>query len=322
VVGNIDQIPQPTQTDRALQEEGIRAYVTIPLMTAGELVGSLNLGKAETGNFSGESLEIAEEVAGSLAVAIQQAHLHEQVQQHADELSEQAQELTRSNTELQQFAYVASHDLQEPLRMVTSYLQLLQRRYGGELDSDADEFIGYAVDGAKRMHELINGLLAYSRVGTHGTPFEATDSGMILGSVLSNLQVALEESNAQVSYGQLPTVWADGMQLAQLFQNLISNAIKFRGEQAPEIQIEAGRQGDHWRFSVRDNGIGIEPAYGNRIFLIFQRLHTRDEYPGTGIGLAICKRIVERHGGRIWVESELGEGSTFHFTIPEAASLT
>jgi PAS domain S-box-containing protein len=231
-------------------------------------------------------------------------------------LEHYATELERSNEELEQFAYMASHDLQEPLRMVTSYLGLIERRYKGRLDSDADDFIAFAVDGATRMHELIRGLLEYSRVGTLGEPFGPTDSQLILDAVLDNLQVAIGESEATVTHDALPTIVADPTQLVQLIQNLISNAIKFRTDRAPVIHVGAERQAQEWVFTVRDNGIGIAPEYLDRVFLVFQRLHPPDEYPGTGIGLAVCRRIVERHGGRMWLESEEGVGSTFYFSIP------
>ena len=225
-------------------------------------------------------------------------------------------ELARSNAELQQFAFVASHDLQEPLRMVASYTQLLAKRYKGKLDADADEFIGYAVDGANRMRQLIQDLLAYSRVNAEEKSFEPTSVEAIVDAALRNVQGAIEESQAMVTRDPLSTVRGNEKQLLQLFQNLLSNALKFRGEQSPCVHVSAKRHDHEWLFSVRDNGIGIDPQYADRIFIVFQRLHTIAEYPGTGIGLAICKKIVERHGGRMWVESQLGKGATFYFTIP------
>jgi PAS domain S-box-containing protein len=225
-------------------------------------------------------------------------------------------DLDRSNKELEQFAYVASHDLQEPLRMVSSYTQLLARRYKGRLDADADDFIAYAVDGAYRMQRLINDLLAYSRVGTRGKEFEPTDCSAFFDQAVANLKVPIEESGAVVDRGLLPTVMADKLQLGQLLQNLIGNAIKYHGDEPPRVHVSAEQKGNEWVFSVRDNGIGIDPQFADRIFVIFQRLHNREKYPGTGIGLAICKKIVERHGGRIWLESQVGSGATFYFTMP------
>ena len=228
------------------------------------------------------------------------------------------QELAHSNKELELFAYVASHDLQEPLRMVRSYMQQLERRYKDQLDEDAEEFINFAVDGASRMQELINDLLTYSRVGTRGKPFESTDLGNVLELALLNLRVAVEESEAKVTHDEMPTLSVDTTQMTQLFQNLIGNAIKFRQDGTPpKIHVGAEHRDSSWTLSVRDNGIGINPEDFERVFMIFQRLHTRDEYEGTGIGLAVCKKIVERHGGRIWVESQPGEGSTFSFTMPD-----
>jgi len=235
----------------------------------------------------------------------------------ADELALINAELGRSNTELEQFAYVATHDLQEPLRAVTSCVQLLQKRYEGQLDARADEFITHAVDGTKRMQTLINDLLAYSRISTHAKPFVSTDCEIVVKEALANLMVAIEESAAVVTRDALPTVNGDLTQLRQLFQNLIGNALKFRGERPSKIHIGAALKHGEWQFSVADNGIGMEPQFFERVFMVFQRLHTRREYQGTGIGLAICKKVVERHGGRIWVESEPDQGATFHFTIPE-----
>jgi PAS domain S-box-containing protein len=228
-------------------------------------------------------------------------------------------DLVRSNRDLEQFAYVASHDLQEPLRMVTSYTQLLSRRYKGQLSSEADEFIGFAVDGAVRMQALINALLAYSRVDSRGRPLVVCDLNAVLDHALDNLKLALEESEASIVRGELPRVMGDPIQLMQLLQNLVGNAVKFRAkDRPPVVTVAAERAGDLWRIRVSDNGIGIDPQYFDRIFVIFQRLHTKEEYPGTGIGLAMCKRIVERHGGTIEVASAPGNGSTFTFTLREA----
>ena len=217
-----------------------------------------------------------------------------------------------------QFAYVASHDLQEPLRMVASYTQMLARRYAGKLDDDADEFIGYAVEGATRMRQLINGLLAYSRVDSRAGPFGPVDCELLLIEAILSLRAQIEENGAEVTHDPLPTVMGDGLQLRQVFQNLISNAIKYRGDAPPRVHVTARMAGREWVFTVRDNGIGLDPQFADRIFVIFQRLHGRAEYPGTGIGLALCKRIIERHGGRIWVESRPGAGATFAFTLPAA----
>ncbi len=233
-----------------------------------------------------------------------------------EELARKASELARSNAELEQFAYIASHDLQEPLRMVASFTELLARRYKGKLDSDADEFIAFAVDGANRMKQLINDLLAYSRVGTRAKPFARIDCRDVFDRAVSNLTVAIREQGATVKAGPLPTIMGDAVQLTQLFQNLIGNALKFRGPESPLIEVAAASHCDGWLFSVRDNGIGIDSQFFERIFAVFQRLHRKEDYPGTGIGLAICRKIVERHGGRIWVESEWGKGATFYFTMP------
>ena len=231
-------------------------------------------------------------------------------------VAERTAELQRSNEELQQFAYVVSHDLQEPLRVVASYVQQLAERYQDKLEAEANELIGYALDGAKRMQQLIVDLLAYSRIETTGQEFAPTDCEGVLQRVLGDLRVAIEESGAEVTHDPLPQVMADNVQLGQVLQNLLGNAIKFRSQEPPRIHVSARQEGQQWVFSVRDNGIGINPRYAERIFGIFERLHPRTEYPGTGIGLAICKKIVERHGGQIWVESEPGKGAAFFFTLP------
>jgi PAS domain S-box-containing protein len=280
------------------------------------------LNKDEQGRITGIRCtiqDITERKKAEEALRQREKELNEQAQQLQKELTQRRrveEELARSNKELEQLAYVASHDLQEPLRMVTSYVQLLARRYRGKLDGDADEFIGFAVNGAARMQQLINDLLTYSRVGTRGREFEPTDCEIILGQVLKNLQVAIEEKQAIITHDPLPVIMADNVQLGQLFQNLIGNAIKFQGTEPPRIHVSASLIGNAWVFSVCDNGIGIAPEYAERIFVIFQRLHTQEKYPGTGIGLALCKKIVERHGGHIWVESEPGKGATFYFTVP------
>jgi PAS domain S-box-containing protein len=233
-----------------------------------------------------------------------------------EQLKRTMEELKRSNMELEQFAYVASHDLQEPLRMVSSFTQLLEKQYKDKLDEHALDYINYAVDGAKRMQLLINDLLSYSRVNSKGGKFEEVDLEKVLDETLSNLELTIEENQAFITRESLPKINANYRQMIQLFQNLIGNALKYRSKETPQIQISTQKEDKQWIFSVEDNGIGIDPKYADRIFMIFKRLHTNEEYEGTGIGLAITKRIIERHEGRIWVESELGKGSTFYFTIP------
>ncbi|MGB8116327.1 MAG: PAS domain S-box protein [Candidatus Sulfotelmatobacter sp.] len=239
-----------------------------------------------------------------------------QLAAQAEELARQADELARSNADLEQFAYVASHDLQEPLRMVAAYTQLLSERYSGKLDENADKFIGYAREGAMRMQVLIQDLLAFSRVGRKEDALVDVDCNAVIDEVRLALASAIQESGAVITCGDLPNVCADRTQVAQLLQNLIGNAIKFRGEKVPAISVRAENKDQQWLFSVTDNGIGIAPEFSENVFVIFQRLHARSEYPGNGIGLAICKKIVERYGGKIWVESESGTGSTFRFTMP------
>ena len=305
-------IPEPF---RRAHRDQLRGFGAVP--AASRLMG-------ERGEISGrrKSGEVFPAEGSISRLEIEgQGRMYTVVLRDVTERVRAAEELARSNAELEQFAYVASHDLQEPLRMVASYTQLLARRYHGRLDSDADEFIGFAVEGVKRMQALINDLLAFSRVGTRGGAFERVDGELVLARVLENLAPALQEADAAVTHDHLPTVTADAVQLGQVFQNLIANAVKFhKPGSRPCIHVSAERSLDGWVFSVADKGIGIEREYMERIFILFQRLHSRAEYPGTGIGLAMCKKIVERHGGRIWLESEPGEGTIFYFSIPDHRS--
>jgi PAS domain S-box-containing protein len=299
------------------QYDGRRAK-TIRLEHEGRVYGLLSVAVPAELAVDEEERSLFLEVAGDIAFALHAIELDEKRKRVEEALRQSVAELERSNIDLAQFAYVASHDLQEPLRMISSYLQLLARRYKGKLDADADDFIGYAVDGATRMQTLINDLLTYSRAGTRSKPFEATDCVLVLEQALVNLKEQIRKTSVVVTHDPLPTVMANGSQLAHLFRNLIENAIKFHGDEPPRVHISAKRKGDEWEVSVADNGIGIEPQYFDRIFKVFQRLHRKNEYPGTGIGLALCKKIVERHGGRIWIESKPGEGTTFFFTISAA----
>lgn len=284
-------------------------FMGVPIIREDEVVCLVCLA-GKPGGFDGDDELMVESFATGYWLLLER-------QQMEVDLEEQARQLERSNTELQQFAYVASHDLQEPLRMVSSYVQLLNRRYGDKLDQDAKEFIGFAVDGAERMRMLIQDLLAFSRVTTKGLPLEPTDSGRVLELALNNLQMIIGENGAKVEKGEMPEILADQGQLVQVFQNLVQNAIKFHGPQPPVVRVGAEERDGEWLFSVSDNGVGIEEQYFERIFIIYQRLHSKTEYGGTGIGLALVKKIVERHGGRIWVESTPGKGSTFYFTIPQ-----
>jgi PAS domain S-box-containing protein len=317
--------PGPEQIELFRKFQPTSAII-VPLVAPGaqrRALGAISLLTAESGHIYGpEDLVLAEEVARRAAIAVENARLFKQAEKARSEaelvgeqLKQTVSDLERSNTDLQQFAYVASHDLQEPLRMVSSYTQLLSRRYKGKLDQSADDYIGFAVDGANRMQRLINDLLAYSRVSTQGKAFQLTDCEAALDQALANLRIALAESKAVITRDPLPIVMGDDIQLVQLFQNLIGNAIKFRGEEPTTIHIGLDQKETEWLFYVRDNGIGMDPQYADRIFVIFQRLHSKQEYPGTGIGLSVCKKVVERHGGRIWVESQPGQGSIFYFTI-------
>jgi PAS domain S-box-containing protein len=239
----------------------------------------------------------------------------EELRRLNEDLARRADELAASNAELERFAYIASHDLQEPLRMVSSFLQLLQKKYSGQIDAKADQYIHYAVDGAERMKALIMDLLDYSRVGTGKVGFGWVDTAAVMSEVGEIFREKIVAARARVEIGGLPTVWGDKIQLTQLLQNLLSNALKYHGDEPPLIRIRAEEDNGHWLFAVEDNGIGIDPLYFEKIFIIFQRLHNRNDYSGTGIGLAVCKKIVERHGGKIWVESDQRSGSTFFFTI-------
>jgi PAS domain S-box-containing protein len=295
------------------RQEGMVAFVGFPLVAGDVLVGVL-------GGFA--RVQLPDDTMIALG-GVSDAIAHGVARRRAEiDLDERARELARSNADLEQFAYVASHDLQEPLRTVSSYTQLLARRYKGKLDKDADEFIAFAVDAVTRMQRLIRDLLAYSRVGTRDREFGAVSMEPVIATALDNLRLAIAETKAQITHDPLPTVIGDEGQFRQLWQNLIGNALKFRGPDTPTVHVSVRREGDgdgaNWQFSVKDNGVGIEPQYFDRIFVIFQRLHSMDRYPGTGIGLAVCKKIVERHGGRIWVESQLGAGSTFFFSLPAA----
>jgi|GEM_PF-3004803 PAS domain S-box-containing protein len=308
--------------------EGLHGAFGFPIRSGGQVLGVIEFFSPRIEQPDDDLLQLFAAVGSQIGQFIER-------QRAEQALALKAQELQRSNTDLEQFAYVASHDLQEPLRMIASYTQLIERRYHDKLDDDAREFMAFAVDGAKRMQTLINDLLAYSRVGTHGKPLVPLDSGQMLQLALANLKVAIDESQAKIHTGPLPRILGDATQFTQLLQNLIGNAVKFHGNKPPVIHVSAERvdvpatpdsapkakystqKATLWRFAVRDEGIGIERQYFERIFIIFQRLHGREEYPGTGIGLAVCKRIVERHGGRIWVESEPGQGAAFYFTVPE-----
>ncbi|MFZ1926804.1 MAG: ATP-binding protein [Solirubrobacteraceae bacterium] len=300
----------------------LRRMITRPLAELGreaELVGAGNFEKP-VGVPAGprEIVRLGTEIDAMRKRIVSELTIVEGIR---EQLEAQAVDLQRSNAELEQFAYVASHDLQEPLRKVASFCQALQRRYGGQLDERADQYIEFAVDGAKRMQTLINDLLAFSRVGRSGNDLERVNLNLVLAEAKTSLSNALEESGTTLLADELPSVRGERSLLVSLFQNLIGNAVKFRGEQAPVVRLTVTRQGQDWRISCTDNGIGVEQEYADRIFVIFQRLHTKEAYPGTGIGLAMCRKIVEYHGGRMWLDLEHKPGAEFHFTLPIAKEI-
>ena len=296
---------------------GFRSFLSVPLVYGDEVIGILNFRSLKKNAYSVHDAEVADLIAAQIAGAIANSQLHAETVERDMVLQQQAEELVRSNADLEQFAYAASHDLQEPLRVIAGYVHLLEERYADQLDQDARDFIGFAVDASHRMRTLINDLLEYSRVESHGNPFETVDCNSALSEAMADLEVSIEESGATLTSDPLPEVYGDPVQIAHVLENLIGNGIKFRKENAlPVIHVSSRLDGNDWQISVRDNGIGIRPRYHDRIFGMFKRAHKRSKYPGTGIGLALCLKMVERHGGRMWVESEVGRGSTFHFTIP------
>lgn len=319
VITNDYTAPNPLKKSYPEGHVKILRHMNVPVFDGNKIVIVAGVGNKAEPYDESDTRELTLLMQGMWHL-LQRRSAKEALQRSKDELELRVQErtadLNRSNKELAQFAYIASHDLQEPLRMIASYTQLLSERYANKLDDDAKEFIAYAVDGAHRMQALINDLLGFSRLGTRRKPFAPVDCEKVFAHVVGNLELATKESAAVVTHERLPTIIGDDQQLVQLFQNLIGNAIKFRGADSPRVHVSAVMQGKEWIFRVRDNGIGIDPQYFDQIFVIFQRLHSRTEYPGTGIGLAISKKVVELHGGRIWVESEPGKGSTFCFSIP------
>jgi NO-binding membrane sensor protein with MHYT domain/signal transduction histidine kinase len=313
-IRDIQEDTKLTGTTVAL-DLNVRGAFAFPVLVQGNVVAVLEFFSHKVEEPDNELLNVMSNVGAQIGQVVERVRAQQ-------ESARNAEELARSNAELEQFAYVASHDLQEPLRMVASFTQLLARRYQGKLDAEADEFIHFAVDGAQRMQTLILDLLSYARLTTKGQSPEPVDAAFVCETAIGQLQQAIRDRNAVVTFDPLPTVLGYRTQLTQLFQNLISNALKYCNRPQPEVHVSAAPADDHWVFSVRDNGIGIEPQYFERIFQMFKRLHTREQYSGTGIGLALCQKIVARHRGRIWVESQPGLGSSFHFTIPHAEGTT
>ena len=301
---------------RGLEHPPMPGWLAAPVLGQdGGILGVIQLSDRFEGDFTEEEEDQLAKLTTLFAPTFELQKVNQRLQERASDLEQVSSELMRSNNELGEFAYVASHDLQEPLRMISSYMELLRRRYRDKLESGAQEFIDFAVDGAQRMQTLIEDLLTYSRAGAAGTTLASTDCEEALQRAMANLSAAIADTNAAVTHEPLPLVSGDPSQLTQLFQNLVGNSIKFAHDARPKVHISVARIEEGQQFSVTDNGIGIDPKYGERVFQVFQRLHARGEYEGTGIGLSICKKIVERHGGRIWVESRPGKGSTFHFTL-------
>jgi light-regulated signal transduction histidine kinase (bacteriophytochrome) len=298
--------------DEVYQEFGVTSYFGTPVSSRSESYGTLWFGSSEPREkpFSAAERSFIELMGQWLSYELER-------REREAELEETIKRLQQSNDRLKQFAYAASHDLQEPLRMVSSYLQLLENKYKDELDEEAQKYIDFAVDGADRMRAMVNDLLSFSRVEQANSEFEQVDCNRVLDQVTDDLRVQIEENDAEVTVDSLPTVVGDGEQLEQVFCNLVSNAIRYSGDEPPQVEIAVEERTSHWEFSVADNGIGIDPDKTNRIFEVFKRLHHDDEYSGTGIGLSLCQEIVEDHGGYIWVESEPGKGSTFFFTVPK-----
>ncbi|MCU7505250.1 MAG: PAS domain S-box protein [Ignavibacteria bacterium] len=322
LVGDINQrinskVEAGTEFRSYIEKLEAGSLLAVPLKVDRKVYGVLVvLRKRVSPGFSTEDVDFVEEIAGRIAQRIANARLYNEKLQEIEIRRRTEEMLKRSNSDLEQFAYVASHDLQEPIRMIRSYVQLLEKRYRDRLDKKAEDYMGFISDGALRMQQLVSDLLQYSRITTKAQVFESVDCSLVLADVLTDLKIRIAEENALVEFKDLPVVTGEKTQIRQLFQNLIQNALKFKGEKRPEVHIGAERMGSYWQFYVSDNGIGIEKEFFERIFIIFQRLHEREKYPGTGIGLAMCKKIVERHSGKIWVESEPGHGTTFYFTLP------
>jgi signal transduction histidine kinase len=311
---------------RQLRILGAKNWLFVPIQGRERLWGLLVVALQDRSLFIEDDLSLLALLARQCALVLDNHHMVDELQDYSGHLERKVEERTaalqRSNEELRRYAYVASHDLQEPLRTVTSYLQLIEQRFPDKLDAEGREFIAFAVEGAMRMKHLINDLLAYSRVETRACNFVLLDMQQVLDKTKQSLETTIKETNAHITHDPLPQIVGDEVLMLQLFQNLISNAIKYRGTKQPEIHINVNCKDQQWIFSVRDNGIGIEEQFLERIFILFQRLHTSEKYPGTGIGLAVCKKAIERHDGQIWAESKLNEGTTFHFTIPVRAELS